>query len=271
MESLEISKQTVIATTTRYPENDPLSPVRSIEAVKFVELTIKEGYQVIIVDGGSFSEFIVQIKDLGADVYFETKETRGMGPSRRYAFEKAYQTLKPCIVWPEPEKWPLIKELPKLVTPILEGKADLVIPKRRSLDSYPVSQRYEESFGNIFLKELIGEFFDWWFGPRIGTREVFKQYFMKYRGKELLYENVHGDEILFFDQWDSILCPGLHAFSDGKKLLSVDVDYTHPEGQTKAEEGDVGMTLLRKRQLELMPMCYTYWTKYLGNKNGIYK
>ena len=57
-----------------------------------------------------------------------------------------------------------IFSIAKTVEPIADGSADLVVPRRASLASYPLGQQHAESMGNLFWNKLTGHDLDMWFG-----------------------------------------------------------------------------------------------------------
>ena len=176
-----------------------------------------------------------------------------MGKGRRQAVKIAYESRKEIIALMEPEKVSYVSEIINTVKPIIDGKAELVIPKRKSLISYPVVQQHSEALVNFFVKELTGLILDISFGPRTFKREL-SNYFLNYSGE-------------YGDTWDSIFIPVLNAIHDKKSILSLDVNYIHPKEQTEFEEHDI--KFFKKRvslQLcELTEILEKHWIK-LKNK-----
>ena len=160
----------------------------------------------------------------------------------------AHNMGSPIVGWMEPEKEGYVSQIEKTVVPILNNEADLVVPKRKSLKSYPISQQYAEHFGNTIWKELTGVALDMWSGPRTWKREL-SSYFLDYKGE-------------YGDLWDSIFIPVMNVIYDGKGVLSVDINYTHPKEQTELEEGDSEFSIKRLNQLNnLIPALKTHWAK----------
>ena len=155
---------------------------------------------------------------------------------------------KSIIATTEPEKVDYIHNISETVNPIVAGFADLVVPRRNSLLSYPIAQQYAEMMGNAFWKELTGNDLDVWFGMRTFKRDI-GAYFLDYN-----------DE--YGGKWDSIFIPVMDAIADGKIVKGVAVDYTHPAEQTAFEEHDLSFHLKRFKQLEnLIPALETHWKK----------
>lgn len=77
-----------------------------------------------------------------------------MGYGRRLALSEALKTDKKVIAWTEPEKVTYLPDLAKTILPILENSADLVIPKRKSLDSYPIFPTASGKIWYCFLERI---------------------------------------------------------------------------------------------------------------------
>lgn len=237
-----MASEIAIATSTFYRKN-PVEEIRMKLALESAKLAADFGYKLIAVDGGSPADFVKSLKDYGAIV--EQEKQKGMGSGRRQAISRALE-LGEIISYTEPEKAPYISQIEKTAKPIREKRADIVVPSRGPLDSYPTSQRHAENFGNDFFKELTGRALDMWSGPRTFSREC-APYFLNYNGQ-------------YGDLWDAIFIPVIDAIHDGKRVISVDIEYKHPKEQTETEEGNVEFTFKRLKQLDnLMPALMTHW------------
>lgn len=210
--------QAAIATTTFYRSVDDL---RMKLALKTMEEACRNGFPIAVVDGGSPDEVCRQFHDRAAYLYRQEKP--GMGASRRQAIAAAAKLVNnnEVIIWMEPEKHTLVSEFSKIVPLVLNGKADLVVPARRTMASYPPEQQTAEVLGNLAFFYLTGFNFDVWFGPRVMNRRAV-QYFLDYQGE-------------YGDKWDSIFIPLLRMIKDGLHLMDFMVDYVHPQEQTQAE------------------------------------
>ena len=206
----------VIATTTLYGS---LEEVRAKLALSTIEKAIENGFQIIVVDSSN-DEIRHSFSMRGAKVLKGTSS--GMGINRRYAIREAKQLAgeNGVIVWTEPEKAPLIPLLPDIITHL--ESADMVIPKRKSLKSYPIVQQHSEWLGNRDFLTITGLDLDVFFGPRIFRADA-SSFFLSYKGE-------YGDE------WDSIFIPVLRAIKAGELVIGVEVNYTHPKEQTREEE-----------------------------------
>lgn len=238
------SNKIAIGTTTFYRPNNEIDVRRADLAKEVIRRSNQFGYDIYVVDGGSPDELLTQFDKEGAIVYLDEKLT--MGQSRRKALELAKNSQKEVIVWMEPEKDSFISEIHKTAKPIIDDIADLVVPNRGELTTYPTAQQYAEPLGNLFWQQLTEYKLDMWSGPRIMNPKA-SEYFISYDGK-------------YGDRWESIFIPVIDAIKNGSRVLSIDVDYTHPRFQTQLEEHNEQMTMKRLDQLySLCKAIEIYW------------
>jgi len=235
----------VVATTTFYPLDSESSKIRACLAIDLMKKVKEKGYPLVVAEDGSSSEFLNLLKENNVEYVFQTE--KGLGAGKRLAISEACK-LGDIILLLEPEKSPLIDFAEDLCKPLLSGEADLVIPKRKSLSSYPLFQQKSETLLNDFWKNVTGTDLDIDFGPRVMTKET-AQYFLSYNGT-------------FGDRWESIFLPVIDAIRDNKKVLSVEVDYIHPKVQRENEEENIDFDLKRVDQLAtLSNVIHTYWNR----------
>ncbi len=246
MENNSLEDKVVLITTTLYNPNCKSDMVRAELAKRTFNEALNFNYEILAVDGGSSKEFLDEIENKKVKIFQQLK--KGMGNSRRQANEEAYKTGKEIIVWIDPEKHSLIPKIQEMSRPILENKADLIIPRRNSLDSLPKAQQHLEDFSNEFFRELTGLDFDVGAGCRLYKRDLIN-YFINYRGE-------------YGDKWEILIIPILNALQDGKRALSIDIDYLHDRKQTEIEEHDINFYRKRIAQLEnFTNAIYYYWKK----------
>lgn len=238
----------VIATTTFYPL---LGDVRAELAVQTLTEIISLGLSVVVVDGGSPDEVTDQFKKLDAIVLTENPSS-SMGASRRQAMAFAGELAGDdgVVVWMEPEKLDFVSQIAKTVRPLLAGKADMVIPRRLHMDSYPPEQAAAENIGNLAVSYLLGQEFDFWFGPMAMNQRALQEV--------LQYDGDYGDK------WDSIMIPRLRAIAAGLRVVSEWVNYTHPAQQTFAETGNLDWLMRRVDQLKNIVPALTEEAEKLG-------
>ena len=225
-------KNVVIVTTTLY--NSKLERDRPELAKETIKNASELGYEIIVFDGGSTNIFLKEIKQLGANVYSE--KSKSMGEQKRKAIRVAYDTHKEIIAWTEPEKLGYISEIIKTAKPILNCSVDLVVPRRKSLSSYPKVQQHIEYIGNRIWNEITGKKLDIWFGPRTWKRDL-TNYFLNYNGE-------------YGDLWESMYIPVLDAIFDDKIVEDMAIDYINPKEQTRCEENNIEVHLKRIKQLQ---------------------
>ena len=224
----------VIATSTFYLD---ANCVRARCAVQMVKNANKAEIPIVVVEGGSPAAFREEIQDLGAIVLDEVPHARGvMGPGRRQAIARGFELTGGVISnYIEAEKYCLPVYLEELSRPILDGEANLCVPRRRSLFSYPTAQQLAEPLGNLHFKQLTGLDFDMWFGPRLFDQTAGKFF--------LEYDDVYGGS------WDPTHVPVLRCVAAGLRVATNPVNYIHPSEQTEEEEYSADYTYKRALQL----------------------
>ncbi|MEK6856853.1 MAG: hypothetical protein AABX49_02445 [Nanoarchaeota archaeon] len=242
----EIARNVTIATSTYYRPDSDSDNIRAEIAKRTFRKAADLGYEVAVVDAGSSDGLLKEFERYGARLSLNLNGT--MGSDRRKAIEIASNNGRRLVAWTEPEKEHYVPELWKTALPIIEEKADMVIPDRRPLDDYPIGQQYAENLGNLVWKELTGLDLDMWCGPRTFRKEL-SHYFVEYDGK-------------YGDKWDSIFIPVMDAVSRGEKVIGVKIDYKHPKEQTKIEERDVSFHMKRINQLDSLTKAFVeHWNQ----------
>ncbi len=175
-------------------------------------------------------------------------ENTTMGHGRRLIIELAThmfpltlgdEDITPVIIWREPEK-DIAKFIGAICEPIVSNIADIVIPRRKSLASYPKFSQAWESTGSMMASYIIGgEPQDYWVGPRAFHLAAAK-YFLNYPGEQTDLPDWH----------DCIFGPIVDAVADGKRVAGVEIDFEYPEEQRLAEEND-GETMKKRMQVML--------------------
>ncbi len=280
-----ISTRTIaIVTTTFYPfwypgvlknnsiEQLKVDKIRGDLAIEMLNEAKKKKFQIVLIDAGSSSIFIKEITRIGIKVI--RSKNKKLSPSRQYGFNLASKMKGVKVIcWLEPEKIDIIKNtLPQAVIPILNNKADIVVPKRdkKSFSTYPSFQaKIEESANkrwNSKLKEheLISkdeEELDIWFGPKFFKNDpkLINIFQKSYQFK---------DKIQKMDIWsNAIIFPIITAMRLGYKVVSFKVRYQHPKLQTFVEKNSVLMR--RKRQIQYQSILSTteYFLKNFLDKN----
>lgn len=221
----------IIATTTSYKS---IEDHRAKIALRTIQAAKRNGHKIFVVDA-SAQCVKDQFAESGAIVLQDTGKT--MGEGRRHAISQALIASKKgqFIAWIEPEK--------DTVVPFLESMTshELTIPKRNSLESYPLHQQYAENMGNEAFRIRTGYSLDMWFGPRIFKASLAK-FFIDYAGK-------------YGDKWDSIFIPVLHAIAARVDVGEFAVDFTYPSEQLAAEKNSFEMVQKRIEQLRSLVLA----------------
>lgn len=248
----EVAGQTAIATSTLYNPHSEIDTYRSKLAMKAIQTAVESGYAVVVADGGSPDGLLREFEGYGARLIVSPKGSV-MGSSRRDAMRGAYETSRRVVGWMEPEKAPYVPEIIKTVEPILDGSADMVVPERTSMNSYPKAQQLSEPFGNEFWRLETGHELDVFFGPKTWRSDL-SRYFLDYNGE-------------YGDRWDSIMIPVFDAIADGRRVIGVEVNYTHPKKQRRQEDSDPQFYLRRLEQLDnVIHALHAHWLKLHPNQ-----
>ncbi len=239
----------VLVTTTFSPS---LQDMRAQLALKTCTTAVAHGYRIVVVDGSPSIEFKEALRATGACVLDQVLP--GMGASRREVISAGLEMVESntgVIVWLEPEKHSLVSLLDECVAPIVQGFADVVIPRRRSFDNYPLYQQWSELTANWLLGDITGRRdLDFYSGPRIMTCEA-ARLMMSYNGR--CGENQYND------RWEILFVPLLWFIEKGLRIVSVTVNYVHPTEQlieddliTRAKRDEQRTSLVATMRIEMI-------------------
>ena len=226
--------------------------VRETLALKTANETARYKYPFIAIYGGHRNSFVEKMENAGVLIKIESGQCE-MGASRRQAMKEASRVAgkNGVVVWMEPEKYTFVPHIVGLAEVIMRKEADLVIPMRSSLNSYPKEQQESETLMNrLFERVLKKQKADLSFGPRIMNR-VALSLFLDYKGE-------------YGDKWDSIIIPVLRAVKMGLSVQYTDVPYVHPREQTREEEGTMEMFVKRIEQFCNIAPSFYVEAKKLG-------
>jgi hypothetical protein len=252
-ERQQIVDQVGIATATMYPSWQPGEPaeltadkVRGDLALTTVNLAREQGYKVVVVDGGSSSEFVQALQATGAIV--ETQTEKGMSAGRRQAFQSVSQLDNVSVVcWTEPEKVSMIRDcLAETAKAVLDDQADIAVPSRdeAAFATYPDYQAEFEQESNRDWNRILqrhdilpasAEPIDAWIGPRVFKNEpdVLKLFMERYQFAGEQQSGLGKDHP---DLWsNAIFLPIIAALAKRYRVKSIPVPYRHPAEQTAIE------------------------------------
>lgn len=216
----------------------------------------KQNYKVIALCD---SELLSYYEPTHASL-IEENPNLSMGHGRRQVIQAAYEELykrdnrlsNSAILWREPEK-NLAKFTEQLLSPVLEGNADLTIMNREKLDSYPTFFKFWEKVGSRYCSKIFGIDADYFSGPRgmnLKAAPCFYSYLPKVLGLP--------------DRHDSIFCPVLDCIKAGFKILGVQIPFEYPKNQRDAEENDPRTMEKRMQVMEQLFNALDTYKLYMG-------
>ena len=278
----------VVATATLY-KNWYLGQVNSIRdtdkvrgdvAIDSLGRTIRNGFSVVDIDGGSSPAFLEALNDVGVEV--TTQKERGYSEGRREGMTLAQEDSPKAIFTVEPEKPSLMDSIDKLTKPIVEGDADIVFPARdrSAFDTYPKAQADFEQRANKIANKILREReilkddtpdLDWWMGARMirNDPEVLALFQEKYDFREFGNKL---DETINLEAWPNTLyLPVIFALARGMKVASVPIDYVHPESLTLNETGDPAFDRKRETQYKGIIVAMIEGVRRVEQDNGVGK
>ena len=243
-----------IATTTLYPAwypgtDGPLTAdkVRGDLALSTTREAIAQGYNLVVVDGGSSAGFRQALAASGATVQKQAEP--GMSAGRRQALASTSNIEGVDVLcWTEPEKVSLVRDcMAEPVSLILDGKADIVVPSRddSSFATYPAYQAEFEKDSNAYWNGILrrhrvlpaeAEPLDAWIGPRFikNDPELLQLFQARY---EFAGERTSRLEKDSPELWsNAIFLPLIAALVKKYHVRSVPVPYVHPPQQTAFEQ-----------------------------------
>lgn len=228
---------------------DDTDGIRGDLALESIKKAIDQGIGVVACDGGSSNEFLAKLegfKDKGLTIV--ASDIAGRGPQRRKAFEIATRLPNgKVIIYFQPEKVGLMDNLAEVSKPILDGTADIVIPKRNPElfeKSYPDYMRESELRVNKtydYIMKRAGlmskdEGFDWFFGPVVfkNDPEIVEMFLKKYRIDDSIYSRI-GAEADPERHSDGHYFPIILALFNKLRVVSVEVPFIYPKSQRENE------------------------------------
>lgn len=113
---------------------------------------------VVVVDDGSTDDTAKVAKEAGADVVVIHKKNLGLATSFRDGFEKALKLGADIVVNTDADNQYDQSEIPKLIRPILDGEADVVVGDRQvlKLDHMPLGKKFGNTMASFVTRKLSG-------------------------------------------------------------------------------------------------------------------
>ncbi len=223
--------------------------VRGDLALESIAGGVTEGYHMVVADGGSSFAFQEELSAF-PEISFVRRQEQGRGAGRRQGFKAASATPEvEAILRVEPEKVSVVGEfIPQIMRPILEGEADIVVPKRNPelhQRTYPTYQWESEVAANKRYNDLLhktgllptDQFLDIFFGP-VAFRNapaVLQLFLERYNFTLPTLTGIR--RFVEPENWsDGYFFSVVKALHQGLKVASVEVDFKYPEKQKQNEE-----------------------------------
>lgn len=145
----------LIVTIPAYNEEKSIGAV-----IRSVPRKIKgiEKVEILVANDGSTDNTVREAKKAGTDYVVSNKRNLGLAKTFKRALDEAISLGADIIVNTDADNQYDQKEIPKLIKPILEGKADIVIGNRQveKLDHMPSSKKYGNIIGSWVIRKLTG-------------------------------------------------------------------------------------------------------------------
>jgi len=281
-----------IVATTSYPKwyRGKLRSIKDIDkirgdlAIEFAIKSTKNGYRLVVADWHSPKTFRKELSSI-SNVILIRRRSPKRSPSKRQALLRATKLSDiKVIILTEPEKVSLVQEcIPLIAKPILNGEADIVVPKRNDTlfkETYPAYQYESEVEGNRTYNEELKSHklidisendFDMFFGPRAfsNDRKIVRLFMRRYR-----FSIAHAS----FPSWyfdaeelsNTNFFPVVSALRRGLKVKSVEVPFKYPNAQKQNEE-KLDDLFLEKRKAQRIGLIVEllHFVAYLEKYRGI--
>jgi hypothetical protein len=260
-------KSVAFAIITYYPKwyKGPLRSIKHTEkvrgdlALELLKKAMAAGYIVICVDGQSNRSFHNELMAING-LQVLRRRTPGRGTNKRQAI-RALTKIEgvKVIVLTEAEKVSILTDcLEQIVTPILSGKADIVVPRRQDSlfkATYPGYMYISETEGNKIYNEALRTHgilkpnfhdLDFFFGPRAfkNDEKIVGLFMKKYMlAGETLLRNIFDP-----DAYSNILnFPIITALKNTIPVADVEVPFVYPQIQKENEEVGAREVFILKR------------------------
>lgn len=243
--------------------------IRGDLALETITRAADRGFQVVTVVDNQSRQFADVLREKGLAVY--EQDENNLSGSRRQAIRIATK-LKgiKAIVTAEPEKTPIVDSLQRLTQPVLDGEADVVMPKREviAFDTYPPEQAKREKQANAITNRFLRKEgllpqdapdLDFWVGVRVIRNDpkiidlfmAKEQYKFDEHAEEVIDEKHIDPQIFNLDTWaNALYIPIVKALRTGLRVKGVEIPYKHPPQQTQSEIGDPSFDAKRLLQLK---------------------
>ncbi len=260
--------------------------IRGDLALKSISKAREKGYTVVVGDWQTPQSFHIEVRKIPGTILIKRRFSKA-SPGKRQVLKRVRMIsgIK-VIALTEPEKTSIIENcMSFIIEPILEGRADIVIPKRNEelfKKTYPSFQYASETEGNrTYNEELIAHklialddnSLDMFFGPSVfvNNEEIFSLFVKRYH----FTLNDKSKHHQLFDAEDSSnanFFPIVQALRKGYKVLSIEVPFEYPILQRQNEERGDKQFFMNKRRIQELGLvselrCFLSHLEKLGKRN----
>jgi glycosyltransferase involved in cell wall biosynthesis len=114
--------------------------------------------EILIIDDGSVDKTVEKAKELGVDHIVRNKKNLGLARTFRKGLEACLDAGADIIVNTDGDNQYAGQDIPKLIEPILDGSADIVVGDRQtdSISHFSRGKKFMQKFGSGVVRKLSG-------------------------------------------------------------------------------------------------------------------
>lgn len=282
-------KAIAICVTTSYPKwyrgnlrsIKHTDKVRGDLALDFLSRAIKRGYQVVLADSKSSKTFRRELSKFPEVRVIKRRSTK-RSPGKRLTIKMASELAGvKVLVLTEAEKTSLLDSIFLIIHPVLEGLADIVVPKRNQelfKSTYPSYMYESEVEGNKIYNETLRAYgllskhmedLDMFFGPRVfrNDKKIISLFMKRFDYK--LMGAVLAHRIFDPEEYSNVqYFPIVKALKRDFKVKSVETPFSYPLIQKENEEVGARIAFLEKRKIQRLSVLLDliHFMSHLKNK-----
>lgn len=144
------NKPNVVVMIPAYNEEKTILAV-----IKAIPKDIAEDVKIVVIDDGSTDNTVNVAKESGADKVISHNTNKGLGVAFQTGIETALKTNANIIVNIDADGQFNPNDIPKLIKPIIEGKADMVTCSRFLDKNLVPDMPWIKKFGNSLFTKLV--------------------------------------------------------------------------------------------------------------------
>lgn len=237
--------------------------IRGDLALEFIRKATDKKFRVVIVDGKSSKSFKTELKKF-PNIRFTGRNGFKRSPAKRKAFKIASKLPDvKVIIATEAEKVSIIDSALNIAKPIIEDKADIVIPRRNEKlfkETFPDYMFESETEGNrLYISQLenhgikVPDNLDLFFGPRAFANNpkvlnlFYKKSFPELTDEKNLKQYFDPEEYA-----NAQFFPVVYALKKGFKVADVEIPFKYPETQKANETQGAREFFEEKRKAQKM-------------------